>query len=80
LRQRDLVLRALRRLPQATVASDQEVLRLIDRQALFGRGIGYVDAHLLAAVRLTADAKLWTRDRRLQTLAAELGLAAMLPH
>jgi predicted nucleic acid-binding protein len=80
LRQRDLVLRALRRLPQATVASDQEVLRLIDRQALFGRGIDYVDAHLLAAVRLTADAKLWTRDRRLQTLAAELGLAAMLPH
>jgi len=80
LRQRDVVLRALRRLPQATVASDQEVLRLIDRQALFGRGIGYVDAHLLAAVRLTADAKLWTRDRRLQTVAAELGLAAMLPH
>jgi len=80
LRQREVVLRALRRLPQATVASDQEVLRLIDRQALFGRGIGYVDAHLLAAVRLTADARLWTRDRRLQSVAAELGLAAMLPH
>ncbi len=79
LRQRDIVLRALRRLPQATVASDQEVLRLIDRQPLFGRGIGYVDAHLLAAVRLTADTRLWTRDRRLQTVAAELGLAAMLP-
>ena len=80
LRQREVVLRALRRLPQATVASDQEVLRLIDRQALFGRGVGYVDAHLLAAVRLTADARLWTRDRRLQSVAAELGLAAMLPH
>jgi len=80
LRQREVVLRALRRLPQATVASDQEVLRLIDRQPLFGRGIGYVDAHLLAAVRLTADTRLWTRDRRLRIVAAELGLAAILPH
>ncbi len=80
LQQREFVLRALRRLPQATVASDQEVLCLIDRQPLFGRGIGYVDAHLLAAARLTADTRLWTRDKRLQTVAAELGLAAMLPH
>jgi predicted nucleic acid-binding protein len=80
LRQRGVALRMLRRLPQAAVASSQEVLSLIDRQALFGRGIGYVDAHLLAAVRLTAAAKLWTGDRRLQAVAAELGLAAMLPH
>jgi hypothetical protein len=42
---------------------------------LFGRGVGYVDAHLLAAVRLTAGAKLWTNDRRLQGVAEELGLA-----
>lgn len=40
-----------------------------------GRGIGYVDAHLLAAVALTEGAGLWTRDRRLQALAATLGLA-----
>jgi len=68
LRERDLVLSAVRELPQATVASDL--------QALFGLGIGYVDAHLLAAVELTVDAKLWTRDRRLQTVAARLGLSA----
>jgi len=80
LRRRDAVLSGLRDLPQAIVASEEEVLNLINRQALFGRGIGYVDAHLLAAVRLTADTRLWTRDRRLQTIAAELGLAAMLPH
>ena len=77
---RDVVLSELRDLPQAAMAMDEEVLDLIERQALFGHGIGYVDAHLVAAVRLTADAKLWTGDRRLQRVAAELGLAAMLPH
>jgi predicted nucleic acid-binding protein len=76
LRQRDLVLNALRELPQATAAADEEVLHFIDRQALFGLGIGYVDAHLLAAVRLTPGTKLWTRDRRLQGVATQLGLAA----
>ena len=70
----------LRDLPQAVVASDEEVLRLINRQALFGRGIGYVDAHLLAAALLTAGSRLWTRDRRLAAVAAQLGLAAALPH
>ena len=75
LRERDLVLNALRELPQATVASDDEVLHFIDRQALFGLGIGYVDAHLLAAVLLTLGAKLWTRDKRLQAAATQLGLA-----
>jgi predicted nucleic acid-binding protein len=77
---RDVVLSELHDLPQAAVATGEEVLDLIERQALFRRGIGYIDAHLLAAVRLTANAKLWTADRRLQTVAAQLGLAAMLPH
>ena len=80
LNQRDIVLRALRRLPQATVASHEEVLRLVEYQPLYGLGIGYVDAHLLAAVRLTAGAKLWTWDRRLRTVAAQLGLAAAAHH
>jgi predicted nucleic acid-binding protein len=76
LRERDLVLGALRELPQAAIASDDEMLYAIDSRGLFGLGIGYVDAHLLAAVQLTAGAKLWTRDRRLQTVAARLGLSA----
>jgi predicted nucleic acid-binding protein len=80
LQPRDAVLNDLRDLPQTVVAENELVLDLIERSALFGRGIGYVDAHLLAAVRLTPEAKLWTDDRRLQTVAAELGLAAMLPH
>ncbi len=80
LRQRALVLRALHRLPQPAVATHQEVMRFIDQQALFGLGIGYVDAHLLAAVRLTPDASLWTRDTQLLAAARRLGVAALLPH
>ena len=76
LRQRDLVLTTIRDLPQAGVASDGEMLHFIGRYALFGLGIGYVDAHLLAAVRLTAGAALWTRDKRLLAVAQRLGLAA----
>jgi predicted nucleic acid-binding protein len=76
LRQRGLVLSALRELPQAAIATDEEVLHYIDRRALFGLGVGYVDAHLLAAVRLTAGAKLWTWDRCLQAVATQLDLAA----
>jgi predicted nucleic acid-binding protein len=75
LRQRAIVLNALSDLPHASVATDMEVLHLVDRHTLFGRGIGYIDAHLLAAVRLTAGAALWTKDRRLHPVAVELGLA-----
>lgn len=76
LRQRAFVLSMLDDLPRAAVATEQEVLDFIDRHALFGYGIGYVDAHLLAAVRLSAAAGLWTRDKRLHKAAAQLGLAA----
>ena len=63
LRQRRTVLESLRDLPQATVASDDEVMMLIEREQLYGLGIGFVDVHLPAAVRLTPGALLWTRDR-----------------
>jgi predicted nucleic acid-binding protein len=76
LRQRDEIMLVLRRLPQAISASHLEVLQFVDREALFGRGIGYVDAHLLAAARLTVGTRLWTRDRRLQAVAVQLDLAA----
>jgi len=76
LRQRSVVLKALHQLPEAVVARDAEVLTLIENSALSGLGIGYVDAHLLAAVRLTDEARLWTRDKRLAAAAARLDLAA----
>jgi predicted nucleic acid-binding protein len=78
LRQRDLVLEAFGDLPQASVASDPEMLVFIERNALSGLGIGYIDAHLLAACRLTDGASLWTRDKRLRGAAERLNLAAKL--
>ena len=75
LRQRAQLLDLLQGLPAATVASDAEVLLLIEQEPLMGRGIGYVDAHLLASARLTG-CWLWTKDRRLGALAKDLGVAA----
>jgi predicted nucleic acid-binding protein len=62
------------------VASDPEVLGLIDAAALAGKGIGYVDAHLLVSARLTAGALLWTRDKRLRGIAETLGLSIRSVH
>jgi predicted nucleic acid-binding protein len=74
LRNRQQVLDLLLGLPTALVASDSEVLLLIERGNLMGRGIGYVDANLLAAAKLSRSG-LWTQDRRLAALAQEQGLA-----
>ena len=74
LRNRNQVLDLLQGLPTAVVARDSEVLLLIERGKLMGRGIGYVDAHLLAAAKLSRCG-LWTQDRRLAGLAQEQGLA-----
>ncbi|MCB1931792.1 PIN domain-containing protein [Accumulibacter sp.] len=75
LRNRDTILRALQNLPATTVATDDEVLRFIHQNSLYGVGIGYIDAHLLAAVRLSSAASLWTADKRLLAAARSLGLA-----
>ena len=56
------------------MAGDDEVLRLIGQETLFGAGIGYVDAQLLASTRLTTNTTLWTRDKRLLAIAARLEL------
>lgn len=78
LRQRRAVLNALSNLPRASIATDEEVLHLIEEHTLFERGIGYVDAHLLAATSLTGGASLWTVDRRLNEVASRLGIAASM--
>ena len=75
---RSALLDYLAGLRSARVAADGEVLRLIDDWQLFGTGIGYMDAHLLASVLLTSGARLWTRDRKLRQVARQLSLDAKL--
>ena len=75
LRNRADVLRLLEDLPRARGATHEEVMAMVERRQLMGMGIGYVDAHLLAAAALTPSTSLWTRDKRLSGAAARLGLA-----
>jgi len=75
IRNRGEVLGLLGSLPVGPVATDDEALQYIDFHQLMGRGIGYVDVHLLASTALADGLRLWTRDRRLEEVAAELGMA-----
>lgn len=75
LKNRGEVLRLLGALPSAVVATDEETLLFIEQRKLMGKGISYIDAHLLASVTLTEDASIWTRDKRLAEAAADLGVA-----
>ena len=75
LRDRATVLKLLAGLPMIDVVDDPVLWRFIEDFGMPGRGIGYVDAHLLASVRATTGARLWTRDRRLAALTSELGLS-----
>lgn len=73
---RNVILSLLRDLPMAPSAREEEVLALIERHSLHGVGIGYVDAHLIAAALLAAS-PLWTGDKRLQSVAARVGIAVL---
>ncbi|HSJ13474.1 MAG TPA: type II toxin-antitoxin system VapC family toxin [Longimicrobiales bacterium] len=75
LRNRPEILEALQLLPPAPVATHEEALGLIERKRLMGRGIGYIDVHLLASSLLAGDARLWTTDARLASAAARLFIA-----
>jgi hypothetical protein len=75
LRNRSELLRLLRGLPGVPAASDDEALDFIERHRLMGRGVGYIDVHLLVSAALSGGARIWSRDRRLAEVAAELDLA-----
>ncbi|MEQ1546696.1 type II toxin-antitoxin system VapC family toxin [Methyloglobulus sp.] len=76
LRQRETILSALDNLPQAPLVFNDEVNYFIEKNALYGLGIGLVDAHLLASTQLMGNTRLWTRDKRLQMAAVRLNLSA----
>jgi predicted nucleic acid-binding protein len=75
LHNRNRILNLLGDLPASRMADDREVLFFIERNDLMGRGIGYIDAHLLASVSLSGATGIWTIDRKLDKVAAQLGLA-----
>ena len=74
LKNRQQILGLLKNLPKVTEATNREVLHFIESNQLMGKGIGYIDAHLLAATALSHPAKIWTRDKSLNGLAENLGL------
>jgi len=79
LKNRAQVLALLRQLPSTPVATDNEALGFIERHFLMGRGVGYVDIHLLAAVALAPGTRLWTRDKRLAAIADGLVMSRRAP-
>ena len=74
LKNRSSVLNMMSNLPSAVTARDKEVLGFIEKRSLYGRGLGYIDMHLLAAAALTGGASLCSLDTRVQTIAEEIGV------
>ena len=74
LKNRQEVLSLLRNLPPAPVATQDQALDFIDRHRLMGSGIGYIDVHLLTATVMASPAQIWTRGKRLATIAGTLNL------
>lgn len=72
---RNVVMPLLEALPRAVLAANDEAIALIEHHSLLGKGLGIVDIHLLASATLTPECRLWTRDRRLRTVAESLELA-----
>jgi predicted nucleic acid-binding protein len=70
LRNRAEILDLLRSLPRLATATEEEALFFLEKRRLMGRGIGYIDVHLLAATVL-GGAHLWTRDKALRVIAEE---------
>lgn len=75
MKQRETVLHGISRLTSATTARHDEVMRFVAQRSLFGLGLGYIDVHLILAARLTPNALLWTRDKRLLQVAEDAQVA-----
>ena len=71
IRNRDEILSLLQSLPQAKIADHEEVLKFIERKNLMSKGLGYIDAHLLAS-SILSDSPLWSLDKKLNEVALEL--------
>ncbi len=74
------IISLLHALPLVNKVEDDELLLFMERHALMGRGVGLIDVHLLASCHLDG-CRLWTKDKRLQTIATEMeiGFSQHLP-
>jgi predicted nucleic acid-binding protein len=79
LRNRDEILLLLEALPMVVMASHEEALMFVANFSLAGRGLGYIDVHLLASVSLTPQTALWSKDKRLLAVAQDLSLRTVAP-
>jgi predicted nucleic acid-binding protein len=73
LKSRAEILSLLQTLPMAIHAEHEEVMNFIENYSLMGKGLGYIDMHLLASAMLT-EVPLWTLDKNLSTISSKLGL------
>ncbi len=77
--QRAGTLALLEQLPSVRVARLEEVRQMIEARSLYGKGIGLIDAHLLASLFIHPPTLLWTTDKRLRGIAKAFGMHANLP-
>ena len=77
--QRAATLAFLAQLPSVRVARLDEVLQMVEARSLYSRGIGLIDAHLIASVFINPSTQLWTRDKRLRSVGEALDIHANLP-
>jgi len=73
LKNRDEILTYLQSLPMTILAEDEEVLKFIENNQLMGKGLGYIDIHLIASAVLT-DVPLWTLDKTLDKFTKKIGI------
>jgi len=68
------ILSLLKTLPTALQAEHEEVMQFIQNNSLMGKGLGYIDIHLLASAILSR-VPLWTLDKKLKQVSLRLGIA-----
>jgi len=74
LKNRTEILTLLQALPMATQAEHEDVIRVIENYQLMGKGLGYIDIHLLASA-LLSEVPIWTLDKKLEEVSTELGVS-----
>ena len=79
LRERTKTLAFLDGLPRVRVARLEEVRQMIEARSLYSRGLGLIDAHLIASIFITPSTQLWTQDKALRSIAEAFGVHARLP-